>query len=161
SLSGFVGEPGFIGFVLPGISRATAMSSVYRGMTTNATFPIEWLYGEEHLPDEVIDAPANVYLPYLNVLIEIPDVVTWGFWGGNETFRVPIPSDSTTVPLSSFILSLDISQAVDPATFLQIVYFFVEGEDIDAIFIPVLAPLLNRGITFPYVATAPAWHADD
>lgn len=159
-LGGFFEQPATAGVVWPGISRATVLSRAYQGMETAGTFDINWVYDYE-IEDDPIPFPLNFHLPQVGLEIDIPGIVDWGFWGGNETFRFPIPDGADVSPLNSFVFQIDLAQVVDIGTLLAFVAAAGEGGDLEAPLAQLLKPLLARGLTFPYAALEPDRRAGD
>lgn len=146
--------PLFGGITLPGFSR-DMIGAYNKFLAVDSTFEFGYVHGTRGPYDE--DVPTNLYLPDLELVLNIPSYGELGIWADNEQHNVPVLPDATERSLSAFIVSLEVGHLFDFDSLLSVIEEIVYGGDVFEILLPIIKPAINDVIRIAYVGANPDW----
>ena len=147
-------QPLFAGMLLPGLSRQAWMNSTSLNIFTEAYFRF---YYEAAGYTGDIYLPTNFYLPSISVLFEVPGMEIFGFYGENTYMQVPLLSSLPEKSLQGFVFQFNAESVVNIDTIIEMIQAGWQGDDYLAYILPLIKPLFERGLKFPYVGARPSW----
>jgi len=136
----------YLGASIFGLSRGDIFSKDYNeGLFSHEEFLFSYsLLGS----GEDLVFPSNLYLPDFNLNVLAG---TLSASGVNETYSLPVQNGVDEFPLEGFVAAIDMT-SIDITT---IINTLISGGSLADLIIAALEPLVNTGISFPYVAVNP------
>jgi len=154
NLGTLLSAPIYIGGVIPGLSRNTLLSTDIDHLIPEAEFDLTYSFET----DDTIALPANIYLPTLDIGLNLIGLVTADASGGNEAYKVPVNSDWAENPLEGFVASATIGEALSLDALLDLLPVIIGGGDIMEAILGLIEPILNDALLFEYQAVNPTWN---
>ena len=146
-------NPMYIGLAMPGMGR-DAVFATRKYWAVNYEFAL-YLLSQEYTTD--VYFPDNFYLPDLDVMLSIPGYGDLGIWGVNEEYALPLHPKTPAMPLQGIIAGVEVGNVVNMENLIAVIERILDGGDLLDIFLPLVKPLLNDAIRFPFVGAVPEW----
>ncbi|NLH50884.1 MAG: hypothetical protein GX444_20095 [Myxococcales bacterium] len=147
-------QPLFGGVLLPGLPRQAWLNSTSLNLFTEDYFRF---YYEAAGYTGDVDLPTNLYLPSISILFEVPGMQIFGFYGANTALQVPLLSSLPDKSLQGFVFQLDAASVVNLDTIIAMIQAGWHNDDYLAYILPLVKPLFERGLKFPYIGARPSW----
>jgi hypothetical protein len=143
----------YIGLAMPGMGR-DAIFATRKYFAVNSEFVLN-LQNQEYTME--VYFPDNFYLPDLDLMLTIPGYGDLGMWGVNEEYALPLRPGTPAMSLQGVIAGVEVGNVVNMENLIAVVEQILDGGDLLDILLPLVKPLLNDAITFPYVGAVPEW----
>ncbi len=147
-------EPIYLGAAFPGVSRKTFVSTDLRCLLTQGTFDVT--YGiTEAKAEETAPLPNNLYIPDVDVQLDLTGVGGLSFNAAHDMYNVPAMEGIADSPLETFIMQIDLGSAFTWDTIMG--WLQDPPDDLAVLILETIPVLMQNGMSFPYIGTMPSW----